>query len=75
MFLKIATILAIVGLLMTLMLSLAHQLFVQTFLGRYYGPGIQLIYKLMSLGEMVSFTIPLVIFFVAFFLIINNKQS
>ena len=75
MFLKIATILAIVGLLMTLLLSLTHQLFVQTFMGRYYGTGILLIYKLMSLGEMVSFTIPLIVFFVAFFLSLNSKQS
>jgi len=76
MFLRIATVLAILGLLLTLLLALAQQAFVQALLmGRFYGSGMQLIYKLITLGEVVSFTVPLIIFFVAFFLSLNTKQS
>lgn len=72
MFLKIATVLAILGLLFTLLLAVTQQALLMV---RYYGPGMQLTYKLITVGEVVSFTVPLMIFFVAFLISPKGKQS
>lgn len=72
MFLKIASVLAILGLLLSLLLALTQHVFLMV---GYYGLGMQMVYRLISLGEVVSFTVPLIIFFVAFLLSLKAKQS
>jgi hypothetical protein len=71
MFLKLATVLAILGLLLSLLLSLVHQVFLT---GRFFGSSMLLIYRLLTFGEILSFTVPLIIFFVAFLLSLKSKQ-
>ena len=72
MFLKLATVLAILGLLLSLLMSLVHQVFLT---GRFFGSSMLLIYRLLTFGEILSFSVPLIIFFVAFFLSLKPKQS
>ena len=72
MFLKIATVLAILGLLLSLLLAVIQQAFL---LGGYYGSSMQLIYRLTTLGAAVSFSVPLIIFLVAFLFSLNAKKS
>ncbi len=72
MFLKLATVLAILGLLLGLLLSLIQQVF---FTGRFFGSSMLLIYRLLAWGEILSFNVPLIIFLVAFFLSLKTKQS
>jgi len=72
MFLKLATVLAILGLLLSLLMSLVHQAF---FTGRFFGSSMLLIYRLLTFGELLSFNVPLIIFLVAFFLSLKAKQS
>ena len=72
MFLKIATVLAILGLLLTLVLEVAQQALITV---GYYGAGMQLTYRVIAVGEVVSFTVPLIIFFVAFIISLKGKQS
>ena len=64
MFLKIATILAILGLLLSLLLTIIQQIVVT---GRYLGSSTLLLYRVLTIGEVTSVTVPLLIFFVAFF--------
>jgi hypothetical protein len=71
-FLKIAAVLAILGLLLTLLLTVAQQALLMV---GYYGYGMQLTYKLITVGEVVSFTVPLIIFFVAFLINLKGKQN
>jgi len=72
MFLKLATVLAILGLLFSLLLSLVQQVFLT---GRFFGSSMLLIYRLVTFVEILSFNVPLIIFFVAFFLSLKAKQS
>jgi len=72
MFLKLATVLAILGLLISLLLSLVQQVFLT---GRFFGSSMLLIYRLVTFVEILSFNVPLIIFFVAFFLSLKAKQS
>jgi hypothetical protein len=72
MFLKLATVLVILGLLLTLLMSLVHQ---GLLAGRMFGSSMILIYRLMTFGEILCFNVPLIIFFVAFFLSLKAKQN
>jgi hypothetical protein len=71
MFLKIAAVLAILGLLLTLLLAVAQQALLMV---GYYGPGMQLTYKVITFSEVVSFTVPLIIFFVAFLISLKENR-
>lgn len=72
MFLKLATVFAILGVLVSLLLSFIQQGLI---MGRIYSPGIQLIFRFLTIGEKVSLGIPLIIFLVAFLLSLNAKKS
>lgn len=69
MFLRIATVLAILGLLLSLLLSLTQQSLIMT---RYYYP---YVFRLLSVAESLSIVVPLIIFFVAFFFSLKTKPS
>ncbi len=75
MFLKIATILVVLGLLLNLCLSFLQQIIVT---GRYFGSSTLLFIRILIVGEAVSLNLPLIIFFVAFFFnlnYLNTKKS
>jgi hypothetical protein len=71
MFLKIATLLAILGLLLSLLLTLIQQ---SLLIGRFYSSSMQYVFRFLYIGEAVSLVVPLIIFFVAFFLSLNSKK-
>jgi len=70
MFLKVATVLAILGLSLSLLLSLIQQ---AVFVGRFYSSSMMLLFRVMSFTETAAMTIPLIIFFVAFLLSTKTK--
>ena len=72
MFLKVATVLAILGLLFTFLLSLIQQ---AMFAGRFYSSSMLLAYRILTFGELLCLYVPLILFFVAFFLSLKTKQS
>jgi len=72
MFLKIASALAILGLLLSLLLSLIQQ---ALFMGRFYSSSMQYLFRLLTIGEKLTLTVPLIVFFVAFVLSLNEKKS
>ena len=72
MFLKIATLLAIVGVLLSLLLNLIQQ---SLLIGRFYGGSMQYFFRFLNIGESVSLAVPLIIFFVAFFLSLNSGKA
>jgi len=72
MFLKIATILAILGLLMSLLLSVLQQALIMS---RLYYPSIQLAFRFLTIGQSLAIAVPLIIFFVAFLLSLKPKHS
>ena len=72
MFLRIATVLAILGLLLGLLLTVIQQLLST---GRYFGSTMLLIYRALTIGEALSFSVPLIIFLVAFLFSLKGKQS
>ena len=75
MFLKIATLLAILGLLLSLLLAII-QAFLMGSMGYYYfGSSMQVIYRLLTLGEVITPTVPLIVFLVAFFFSLKLKQN
>ena len=61
--------LVILGLLLSMLLSLIQQL---VFTGRFLALWV---FRVLSFGEMLSFDVPLIIFFVAFFLSIRQKPA
>ena len=72
MFLKIATVLAILGLLLGLLLNVIQQVLISSL---YFNPAMRYVFRALSVGEAVSFSVPLTIFLVAFLLSLNKKQS
>jgi hypothetical protein len=72
MFLKIATIIAIVGVALTALLSLVQQ---AMFAARMYGEGMLLLNRLISMLDLVLLYGSLLVFFVAFFLSLRTKPS
>jgi len=75
MFLRIATLLAILGLLLSLLLAIIQAFLVSSMGYYYFGSSMQVIYRLLNLGEVISLTGPLIVFFVAFFLSLKSKQN
>lgn len=72
MFLKIATVLAILGLLLGLLLSLIQQVLA---MGVVHIGNLMMIYRFLNLAQALSFGGPLIIFLVAFLLSLKGKQS
>ena len=72
MFLKIATVIAIVGLALSLLLSLIQQVM---FTARFYGEGYLLLSRLISVTDLLLLYGSLLIFLVAFLLSLRTKKS
>ncbi|HEV7683789.1 MAG TPA: hypothetical protein VGO68_16795 [Pyrinomonadaceae bacterium] len=72
MFLKIATIVAIVGVALAALLSLMQQ---AIFAAGMYGEGIRLLSRLISMLDLLLLNGSLLVFFVAFFLNLRAKAS
>jgi len=72
MFLKIATIIAIVGVALAALLSLIQQ---AIFAARMYGEGIMLLSRVISMLDLVLLNGSLLVFFVAFLLNLRTKAS
>lgn len=72
MFLKIATIIAIVGVALAALLSLIQQ---GIFAAGMYGAGFMLLSRLISVLDLVLLNGSLLIFFVAFLLNLRTKAS
>ena len=72
MFLKIATVIAIVGVALAALLSLIQQ---GIFATRMYGEGIMLLSRVISVLDLVLLKGSLLIFFVAFLLNLRAKPS
>ena len=72
MFLKIATVIAILGVALSLILSLAQQ---AMFMGRFYGSSYLMLSRLISLTNIFVFSGGLLIFFVAFLLSLKGETK
>lgn len=72
MFLKIATIIAIAGVALSALLSLFQQV---VFAAKFYGEGIILLSRLISVLDVVLLNGSLLVFFVAFLLNLRTKTS
>jgi len=70
MFLKIATVVAILGVGLSLLLSLIQQLM---FMGRFYGGTYLMLSRLISLTDLVLLYGSLLVFFIAFLLSLKAK--
>ena len=70
MFLKIATVIAIVGVALSLLLSLIQQVM---FIGRFYGDSFLMLSRLISITDLFLLYGSLLIFFVAFLLSLRRK--
>lgn len=64
LFLKVATALAILGLIARLFLSVLHQVLLNS---SFISPG-YLVYRVLGVLEEIAIDFPLIIFFIAFFL-------
>ena len=72
MFLKIATVIAIVGVALSLLLSLIQRVM---FTARFYGEGYLILSRLISVTELLLLYGSLLIFFVAFLISLKAKKS
>jgi hypothetical protein len=72
MFLKIATIIAIAGVALSALLSLIQQV---VFAAKFYGDGIILLSRLISVLDLILLNGSLLVFFVAFLLNLRAKTS
>ena len=72
MFLKIAAVLAILGLLLSLLLSFIQQ---GLMMGHVYNSSMLMIFRVLSIGEKLSLGVPLIIFLAAFLLSLNARKS
>jgi hypothetical protein len=72
MFLKIATVIAIVGIALSLLLSLIQQVM---FVGRFYGGAYLMLSRLISVTNIFLFGGALLIFFVAFLLSLRGETK
>ena len=70
MFLKIATVIAILGVALSLLLSLIHQVM---FMGQFYGGAYLVLSRLIGMTDLVLLNGSLLIFFVAFLLSLKAK--
>jgi hypothetical protein len=70
MFLKIATILAILGVALSLLLSLVQQLM---FMGRFYGDGYIMLSRFISMADLFLLNGSLLLFLIAFLLSLRTK--
>ncbi|MGI9065292.1 MAG: hypothetical protein ACR2HX_02660 [Pyrinomonadaceae bacterium] len=70
MFLKIATVIAIVGVALSVLLSLIQQVM---FMARFYGDGYLMLSRLISITDLFLLNGSLLIFFVAFLLSLRAK--
>lgn len=70
MFLKIATVIAIVGVALSLLLSLIQQVM---FVGRFYGSAYLMLSRLITITNLFLLTGSLLIFFIAFLLSLRQK--
>jgi hypothetical protein len=72
MFLKIATVIAIVGVALSLLLSLIQQVM---FTARFYGEGYLILSRLISVTELLLVYGSLLVFFAAFLISLQAKKS
>ena len=72
MFLKIATVFAILGILLASILSPAYHIIVNA---QLLNSSMYWLLRLMNVGESISLYVPLFIFLVAFFLSLRNKTA
>lgn len=72
MFLKIATVIAIVGVALSLLLSLIQQVM---FTARFYGQGYLILSRLISVTDLLLLYGSLLVFFVAFLISLKAKKS
>jgi hypothetical protein len=70
MFLKIATVIAILGVALSLLLRLVQQLM---FIGRFYGDGYLMLSRLISTADLLLLNGGLLIFLIAFLLSLKAK--
>lgn len=70
MFLKIATVIAILGVALSLLLRLIQQVM---FMGRFYGDGYLMLSRLISTADLFLLNGSLLIFLVAFLLSLKAK--
>jgi hypothetical protein len=75
MFLKIATLLAILGLLLSLLLSLIQQVMFVSGRFQFYSSSMMMVLRILSFIGTAAWTVPLIIFFVAFFLNLKTKPA
>lgn len=75
MFLKIATLLAILGLLLSLLLSLIQQIMFVSGRFQFYSSSMMMVLRILSFIGTAAWTVPLIIFFVAFFLNLKTKPA
>lgn len=72
MFLKIATVIAIVGVALSLFLSFIQQIM---FAARFYSEGYLLLSRMISMVDLLLLNGSLLVFFVAFLLSLKAKAS
>ena len=72
MFLKIATVIAIVGIALSLLLSLIQQVM---FTARFYGEGYLILSRLISVTNLFLLYGSLLVFFFAFLINLKAKNS
>lgn len=72
MFLKIATVIAIVGVALSLLLALIQQV---VFVAGIYGSGIMMFTRLLGMLELVLLNGGLLVFLVAFLLSLRTKTG
>jgi hypothetical protein len=72
MFLKIATVVAIAGVALSLLLSFILQIIYAT---RMYGDGIMLLSRMINILDLVLLNGSLLVFFVAFLLSLRAKTN
>lgn len=70
MFLKLATVIAIVGVALSLVLSLIQQVM---FMARFYGEGYLMLSRLINIADLFLLNGSLLIFFVAFLLSLRAR--
>ena len=74
MFLKIAAVLAILGISLSLLLSLMQQLFYATRI-LSYNTGSLMFLRILGILQTLLFDLPLIIFFIAFLLSLRGKSA
>jgi len=73
MFLKIATVIAIIGVAFHLILQLIQQSLFYALGARFVSSGTQTVIRLLGAADLLLFSISLLIFFVAFLLSLRSR--